>query len=795
MQRIELSTGWTCRHLNENEGAAVPVRLPHDAMLAEHRGADCASAIHGAYFAGADYLYQNDLFIPAEYAEKTLILEFEGVYRNAEIKINGVACLSRPYGYTNFYVPVSEFFNCGQTNRLEVIAHNAAQPNCRWYSGAGLYRPVHLYVCEPEHILLPGGIKLQTVGIEPPRLQVDVRTTGAGEVYTELLDGATVLAGAQAEADADGVARMVLTVPQAKLWRVEDPRLYTCRVRYKEDVQEVRAGLRTLTWDAADGFLLNGKREILRGACLHHDNGLLGACTYPEAERRRVSLLKENGYNAIRCAHNPGSKALLDACDELGMLVMDEYTDGWYIHKTRFDYADEILQWWRHDLKDMVEKDYNHPCVILYSTGNEVSETAQPKGIAFTKQMTEELHRLDPTRPVSCGINIFFNFLSSMGFGVYSDKKAEQQSAGGAPKKPVGSEFYNTVAGLLGAGFMKFGATLPPCDVKTRDAYANMDIAGYNYGIDRYAHDLRKYPDRLILGSETFCADAYDFWEQAKANNRLLGDFVWAGMDYIGEVSIGAWEYPDYAPAGSDDAGWITAGSGRIDLTGNPLGEALYTRVALEQAQGPFLAVRPLGHKGRHSPSAWKMTNAMESWSWRGCEGETATVEVYARAARVELLLNGKTVGSKVLHKACRAVFRLPYENGALCAVAYNAAGQELGRCTLQTAGEETRLAIAPETAAAVPDKLCYLPVRYTDDAGLWKPRERGLLRATVQGGELLAFGSACPYYPGSYQTPETDTYYGRALAIVRAAADAAALTLAVTDGSHTATVTLPVQG
>ena len=174
--------------------------------------------------------------------------------------------------------------------------------------------------------------------------------------------------------------------------------------------------------------------------------------------------------------------------------------------------------------------------MIMYSIGNEVSETAQKKGIQLTKEMTEYLHSLD-YRPVTCGVNIFFNFLSSIGFGVYNDIKAEKE-ARSVKKKKVGSEFYNHLAGLLGADFMKTGAQLYFCDLKTRDAFANMDIAGYNYGIKRYRHDLKKYPDRLILGTETFCSDAYKFWEMARENPRLIGDFVWAGMDYLGEVGV-----------------------------------------------------------------------------------------------------------------------------------------------------------------------------------------------------------------------------------------------------------------
>ena len=523
-------------------------------------------------------------------------------------------------------------YHAGTENTLEVIARNADQPNSRWYSGAGIYRPVTLWVAPKEHILL-NSLRLRTLSLSPAVVEVSLRTAGAGTVEVEILDGGRVVASAQGASDGSFVRE--ITIPEGQPWRVDAPHLYTCHVRFGRDTDETAFGLRTLEW-GEKGLLLNGERVILKGACIHHDHAMLGACCYPDAEERRVRLLKETGYNALRSAHNPCSKALLEACDKLGMLMMDEYIDHWYIHKTEHDYVDYFMDWWKQDLKDMVDKDYNHPCVVLYSTGNEVSETAQPRGIALTGEMTEYLHSLDATRPVTCGVNIFFNFLSSIGFGVYSDEKAKKEAlaaekrkaAGEKPKKKkaVGSQFFNDLAGLMGDGFMKLGATLHGCDVKTRDAFANMDIAGYNYGILRYKKDLKRYPKRLILGSETFCSDAYQFYEMAKEHPRIIGDFVWAGMDYLGEVSIGSWEYKDYAPTFGGGVGWVSAGSGRIDLTGKPLGEALYTRVALEKDPGPYIAVCPVNHTGdKHSPSAWKMSNAMDSWSWRGCGGKRPT--------------------------------------------------------------------------------------------------------------------------------------------------------------------------
>lgn len=794
MKATPLLTGWTCRHLGDTV-PGKPVTLPHDAMLAEPRTALSAGGTNTGWYEGYDYEYRRTLTVPENELADTHILEFEGVYHNAEVWLNGQKAAFRPYGYTNFYVDCAPYLHAGE-NELRVIARNADQPNSRWYSGAGIYRPVQLWTAKGAYITL-NGVKIRTRSLDPAVVEVRVKTTAPGTVRLTVDD----LPAMQQESDGEAV--FTLTLDNARLWTPETPKLYTCCVSFADDVVTETFGVRKVEW-GTDGFLLNGKRYIIQGACIHHDNGLLGAVCDPDAVARKVRLLKENGYNAIRSAHNPCSKALLAECDRQGMLVMDEYIDHWYIHKTEHDYVDYFNEWWRQDLTDMVEKDYNHPCVVLYSTGNEVSETAQKRGIALTKEMTDFLHGLDDSRPVTCGVNIFFNFLSSIGFGVYSDEKAKkeaeraekakQRGEKAAKKKAVGSQFFNNLAGLLGDEFMKRGATLHGCDIKTRDAFANMDIAGYNYGIYRYKHDLKKYPQRLILGSETFCNDAYKFRELAKQEPRLVGDFVWAGMDYLGEVMVGSWEYADYAETFDGGPGWVSAGSGRIDLTGKPLGEALYTRVALEANNGPYIAVCPVNHTGdRHSPSAWKMTNAMPSWSWTGCEERKANVEVYARAARVELVLNGHTVGSKTLKNDCLAKFSIPYESGTLEAVSYDAADHEIGRCKLQSAGGTTRLTLDAEEPTVKPGHLCYIRLRYTDENGITKPLVRGNIQVQVRGGTLVGLGSACPFNKHSYLDSETDTYYGEALAIVRMG-DGDAMTIAASDGEYSAELTVPAQ-
>lgn len=762
MNKINFNDGWNFRRLNKDE-QWQNVSVPHDAAMYEERTMDAEAGVNTGWFLGCDYEYEKNFFVPDEYNGKDIIFEFEGVYHNAEVYINGERVCFRPYGYTNFYVPANSYLNYGAQNLMRVIARNADQPNSRWYSGAGIYRPVNMYVGDKNRIEL-NGVKIRTLSVQPAVVEVSVKATGEGEVILEIEKDGNAVTTATGKLK-EGCAKILVTVANARLWTPDNPELYACRIRYEGDEQVHAFGIRTVICDATNGFCINGKRVIIRGACIHSDNGILGARSYPEAEERKIKILKANGYNAIRSAHNPCAKSLLDACDRLGMMVMDEYVDMWYIHKNRYNYASYIDEWYAQDIKDMVEKDFNHPSVVMYSFGNEVAETGEKRGIELFKNMKAVCKSIDPDRPVTTGVNIFFNYLYALGFGQYSDKKAEKN-----PNKKVGSEFFNNLAGIMGDSFMKTMAKLPGCDRKTRDCFAEMDVAGYNYGIKRYKHDMKKYPRRVILGSETFCSDAYAFWEIAKNNPRIIGDFVWSGMDYLGEVGVGSWEYREYAPDFKHSVGWLSAGSGRIDLIGNPLGEALYTKVAFELVDKPQIAVVPVSHTGEsHSPSAWKFSNAIPSWSWNGLDGKRAMVEVYSRAPIVELYINGNLVGRKKFKGNCRFKFNVKYQGGELTAVNLDKDGRELSRNSLKTAGEETILSVVPEKASVKSGELCFVRLKFTDKNGTVKPLERGILKVDVSGGELLAVGNACPFNKLGYTGDKTDTYYGEAMAVIRA--------------------------
>lgn len=763
MAKISFNENW--KFYKADGSVSREVTLPHDAMLLENRSQNAAGEKNSAWFEGGDYFYEKSFNLPQTFENKLIFIEFEGVYHNAEVFLNEEKIAFRPYGYTNFYVRIDDKLKHGKENILKVFALNSDQPNSRWYSGAGIFRPVFLHVLPKEHIGL-NGIKISTKNITPPEIEICVQTSCGGELLVEILDGDVVLK--RITSVTDGQANINAVLNNAELWSCDNPKLYTCRVTFGEDVRVESFGIRSISCDAENGFCLNGSRTILRGACIHHDNGLIGAAAHPFAEYRKIKILKDSGYNAIRSAHNPCSKAMLEACDRLGMMVLDEYVDMWYIHKNKYDYAEYFKDWWKQDLKDMIDKDYNHPSVIMYSIGNEVAETGQKEGIELASEMTQYLHSLDQKRPVTCGINVFFNYLYSMGFGVYSDKKAEKDAKKTKKKKSVGSEFFNDLTGLLGDKVMKIGAWLPGSDKKSKDAFAVMDVAGYNYGILRYKKDMRKYPKRVILGTETFCKDAFKFWELAKEHKAVIGDFVWAGMDYMGEVAIGSWVYADRAPEFFGNVGWITAGSGRIDITGKPLGEMAYTRVAFEIDPIRMAVIPADNYNKARSPSAWKMTNAVESWSWDGCEANKTAVEVYSRAFKTALFLNGKKLGVKRAGKDCRLKFKVRYTPGLLTAVGYDRSGKELYKTSLKTAGNDTVLKVAAEEGTVAKDGLCYVRLSFTDADGILKPLKRSKITVDVKNGTLLGLGHACPYNADGYLNGFTDTYYGEALAVIR---------------------------
>ncbi|MBQ9642854.1 MAG: DUF4982 domain-containing protein [Lachnospiraceae bacterium] len=764
MKKISFNNSWTC--------GGQAVTLPHDAQVTERRSAEASNGGHG-YFPGGIYTYEKTFTAPAEWAGKCIILEFEGVYKNASVSLNGKQLMFHPYGYTNFFVELNEL-NPGAENTLTVTADNSGMPNSRWYSGAGIYRPVWLYICE-KNGLRPQSVQISTVSIDPAVIHIHSAVSVKAEA-----------AGVSGEgSDFD------LTIPDAQLWSDENPYLYTARISSGADDEiEIPFGIRQITW-SNKGLFINGKETLLRGGCVHHDSGILGAATYAESEERRVRILKENGFNAIRSSHNPASTAMLEACDRLGMYVMDETFDMWYNRKNPCDYGVDFNEWWERDTASMVERDFNHPSVILYSIGNEVAEPAEARGVETGRAMVDLCHRIDPTRPVTCGTNLMIISRAAKGQGIYQD--GEQKTGGGKPKKEKENQnaslAFNIMASFVGSGMNK-GGNSRKVDALTTPFLDSLDIAGYNYGSGRYPLEAKAHPDRVVFGSETFPQDIYKNWQMVKQFPYLVGDFMWTSWDYLGEAGIGAWSYSGGMPFNRPYP-WLLAGAGVIDILGNPDASCKYAAMVWGLEKNPVIGVRPVNHPGvRPSKSVWRGTNAMLSWSWAKCEGNKAVVEVYSDQPEVELLLNGKSLGRKKT-KEYKALFKVRYQAGTLTAAAYDAAGKETGRSELISAAGPYKPVVRPEKSEAKSGEILYVRVNIEGTDGIVECNADRKLTVAVEGGELLAFGSANPCTEEQYHTGTFTTFYGRALAIVRAGKEQ--VTVKVTDGENTADAVIPV--
>lgn len=758
------------RYRRQGDAAWQNVILPHDAMIHDQRDPASPGKDANAWFVGGIYEYEKRFTAPSDWAEKHVEVEFGGVYRNSKVYCNGVLVAQRPYGYVPFTAVLDDALRPGEENVLRVVADNSALPNSRWYSGGGIYREVRLLTGEKPHIAWKG-VQISTLRVKPEAeigVSVSVENGADCEVFTEIFDDETCVASGTG-------TQFTLTIPDAKLWGEDSPKLYRYRTTLSKngeavDAEEGSFGIRKLMW-SNKGLFLNGERILLRGACIHHDNGVLGAAAFPQAEERKIRILKENGYNAVRISHHPASDALLAACDKLGMYVMDEAYDMWYKPKNPYDYSRDFEAWHLKDLEAMVKQDFNHPSVLLYSIGNEVSEPAEPKGLQTAKEMIDYLHSLDANRAVTGGMNLMIMFLSSKGRGLYDEGGLAAEHAEGSkstPKEMVsGSLLFNRMVSTMGR-LVNAISNLDAAEKAASGVLDALDIPGYNYASGRYPKEGKQHPGRVLFGSETYPQDIAKNWAMVEKYPYVVGDFMWTGWDYLGEAAIGAWNYEGTSLLNVAYP-WLLSGAGTIDITGHPGAEAAYAATVWNRTSKPYLGVRPVKHSGKAlMKSAWRGTNAMDSWSWRGCEGKEAFIEVYGRGDKAELSLNGKVMGIKSLrnYKAC---FRTRYEAGELTARILSKEGKELGKTELRSSNGALRLRLRAEEKTVKPGDLIHLHVEIVGENGEVEANADRPLSLTVKGGELLGFGSAAPKTESRFDSGESHSYYGRAQAVLRA--------------------------
>ena len=665
---------------------------------------------------------------------------------NCEVWVNGKHAGTHPYGYTAFDFDISGFLNPdGRENVIAVRVKNEGR-NSRWYSGSGIYR--HVWLIRKQAINIPqNGAFISTENITPSEASIKLETVVSNSTGVNVTVSLSVRINgpdgsiskfneSQAKIIAPGNDEIfqTVTIQNPELWSVEDPNMYTAQIQVitngiLTDKVVIPFGIRVIHFDAQTGFTLNGKKVLLKGGCLHHDNGFLGSVTIDRAEERRVELMKAYGFNAIRTSHNPPSKQFLDACDRIGILVMDEAFDIWEHAKNPQDYHLYFKEWWQKDLESMIFRDRNHPSVIMWSIGNELNERADSVGYIITKRLAEETRRLDPTRPVTEAICGFWDH--------------------------PGQEWSTTAP-----------------------AFVLLDIGGYNYLSGQYEPDHELYPERIMVGTESFPGEAYDYWEQVEKNSWVIGDFVWTGMDYLGESRLGNAQLVDTSRRNrnfsrtSSLPTWFNAFCGDIDLCGFKKPQLLYRDVIWNNSKLEMVVHSPVPEEIREMISPWGWPDESPSWNWDGNEGKPLNVRVFSSYPSIRLVLNGKIIGEQTACDSCKLIFNfmVPYEPGVLKAVALEN-GIEVASKELRTTGPPSRIKLTADRTAIQADRndLSYVKLEITDALGNPIPDATIPVRLFVSGaGEIAGSGNACPFDMESFNNPVCKTYKGQALAILR---------------------------
>ncbi|HIT89902.1 MAG TPA: DUF4982 domain-containing protein [Candidatus Merdenecus merdavium] len=766
------------------------VHLPYDAMIYEERKPDTPNGAQTGFYPGGRYIYQKRFLVEEKLRGKELYLEFEGIYQKAELYLNGAFLKRNLHGYSNFYVRLNDWIKYGTENVIKVIADNTNMPNSRWYTGSGIYRNVKLITGDQIHMELDG-MKVRTVTADQRSAVVEVKSLFRSvspakekvDIIVKILkDERCICEERQKLVILSGTEETVVScfcIEYPEMWSCESPELYKCEVIVEKEGQiidktEETFGIRTLTIDAKHGVRINGKPVKLRGTCLHHDNGILGAATFEKAEERRCRQLSEAGFNSIRSAHQPLSKAMLDACDRMGMLVMDELSDMWTIHKNQGDFASDFAQCWEEIIDSMVAKDYNHPSVILYSVGNEIQEVGNDAGAVWNRRLCNRFRTLDSTRYTTNGLNGLMaaghrmhQIMSDVSLSLASERSDENREGSGEGSNAMNS-FMSFMEGEKGDIF----AVHPLMTEALEGCSASCDVIGLNYLTARHELEKELHPHKPVVGTETFPADIVRLWRIVEENDHVLGDFTWTGYDYLGEAGCGIFHYDNkenFSSIYPERVAYI----GDIDLVGYRRPLSYLREIVYGLRKTPYIAVERLNRHGQvSSKTPWMYKDVIASWTWPGYEGVSSLVEIYSDADEVELLLNGKSVGRKPVGKThgFTAVYEVPYAAGNLEAINYRN-GESAERKSLITATDVTQIHVDldQKELEATGEDLAFLKIWLADRDGRENLWEKKKIRVGVEGkGKLEALGSANPSSLDRYDEAECETFDGYAMAVVR---------------------------
>lgn len=734
---------------NVNEKNWRYIDVPHDWSIEDLPGESEKDSIVGpfsikspggtstGYVVGGIGWYRKNFTVNNNPGKK-IFIHFDGVFMDCDVWINEHYLGSHPYGYTAFSFDLTPYLNQqGKQNTIALKVKNEGR-NSRWYTGSGIYRNVHISVT--NRIYIPAtGVFITTRKASVNAATIKISTSVANEenealvtMKTRIVDstGKTVASHASSNTISSNSVEAnsgSIEIKKPSLWSPENPYLYKAITevwRGGKKVDEVTNsfGIRTIKVNAKEGFLLNGKRTLLRGGCVHHDNGALGAVAIDRAEERKVELMKAYGFNAIRTSHNPPSQSLLNACDRLGMLVIDEAFDQWQRPKSPDDYSRFFNKWWRHDITSIVTNHRNHPSVIMWSIGNEINERADSSGLRIAKELRDEVYKLDGTRPVTNAISGFWDH--------------------------PGYKWDTTAA-----------------------AFAILDVGGYNYNYERYEADHAKFPDRIMVGTESFPMEALRSWEQVEKYPYVIGDFVWTAMDYMGETAIGHAEL-DTIKSVIQKWPWFNAYCGDIDLVGGKKPQSYFRDIVWRQKKMAMLVHAPVPAGRKEAVTTWGWPDEYPSWNYTGEEGKPLQVNVYTRYQAIRLKLNEKTIAEKnvSVQTNLTATFQVPFQKGELKAIGI-LNGKPVDSAIIETTGNPFKIRLTADRAKIKADRndLSFVTAEIVDSKGRVIPDAIIPVQFTISGnGEIAGIGNANPTDMSSFQRPTKKTFRGRALVVVR---------------------------
>ncbi len=740
--RFHLGGAQGAQETNFNDSEWRQLDLPHDWSIEDLTGIQspfdsaAISQVSGGFTKGGTGWYRKTFTPPADAKGKHIIIQFDGVYMNADVWINGQHLGNYPYGYTSFWYDITSHVKFDAPNTVPVEVKNEGQ-NSRWYSGSGIYRHVWLKTAAPVHVA-QWGTYITTPQVSAISTQVNIRTkvlnestqSSAVRLVTRIINAAgadVAKTESQHAINAKDTFEFNQTIPviNPQLWSCESPIQYKAVTEIYINgkltgSEENNFGIRTISFDVANGFQLNGKTIKLKGGCVHHDNGPLGSKAYDRAEVRKVALLKASGFNAIRCSHNPPSPAFLAACDSLGMLVIDEAFDMWNYSKTPYDYHLYFKDWWKRDIESMMLRDRNHPCIIMWSIGNEIPEQARNEGVQTAKMLSAYVKSFDSTRAVTAGVN-----------GINPDK----------------DPFFST-----------------------------LDVSGYNYAIggkdDLYETNHERKPGRITFGSESFPLAAFASWMAVEAHPYVMGDFVWTAFDYMGEASIGWLGYMQAA----NFYPWNLAFCGDIDICGWKRPQSYYRDALWKKDQLSMFVKPPLSsyasNPNKVDWSMWNWLDAVPEWNWNGNENKPLEVSVYSSCETVELFLNNKSLGKKQTNRSTQfiASWSVPYQPGKLKAIGYNGK-KRVNVSVLHTASKPVNIILTADRKEIKADgqDLSYITVELSDANGFINPQADNLIHFSIEGnGTIDGVGNANPISIESNQQPQRKAWKGKCLVIIK---------------------------